>query len=74
MRNYLKELRRNKSISGAEIAKRLSVSRQYYSMIENGTRQNKLRMEVAYKLSEILGIPLSKFIELENEYQAGKSW
>lgn len=73
MRMYLKKLRKNKSISETEVAKAMSISRQYYNMIENGSRQSSLRMNVVQKLSEILEIPLPALMELENKYQAERT-
>ena len=67
MREYLKELRKNKNLTQMDVASRLDMSESYYNLIENGSRQTTLRIDVAQGLAEALDIPLSKLLELENK-------
>jgi len=67
LREYLKELRKNKNLTQMDVASRLDMSESYYNLIENGSRQTTLRIDVAQGLAEALDIPLSKLLELENK-------
>ncbi len=63
--SYLKIYRENKGITQAKMGKMLGdVPRQNISGMERGTRPISLKM--ARKLSEILGVPLEKFIRDSN--------
>lgn len=59
MREYLKRLRENRSLTLAEVAKKLDISESYYSLIESGKRQEKMDLILAAKLSVIFDVPLS---------------
>ncbi len=65
MRSYLKILRQEKGMSQLEVAKELGISESYYNLIENGKRQNNMRINRALKLAKIFGITLEKLFELE---------
>ena len=67
MREYLKELRKNRNLTQMDLASKLEISESYYNQIENGSRQTTLRIDVAQGLAEALDIPLSKLLELENK-------
>ena len=67
MREYLKELRKNRNLTQMDVASKLEISESYYNQIENGSRQTTLRIDVAQGLAEALDIPLSKLLELENK-------
>ena len=54
MRTYLKELREAKGLTMKETGKKLGISESYYSMIESGSRQQVLRVDMLLKLSETL--------------------
>lgn len=60
MRMYLKKLRENRGLTIADVAKKLDISESYYSLIENGKRQEKMDLVLAAKLSVIFEIPLSE--------------
>ncbi len=66
MRVYLKKLRENRGLTIADVAKKLDISESYYSLIENGKRQEKMDLALAAKLSVIFEIPLSKIHAEEN--------
>lgn len=65
MREWLKNARDKKGLSQRETARRLEIGQQYYSGIENGTRQKELQLLMAVRLSELLQIPLREIIEAE---------
>ena len=67
MREYLKALRAEKSLSQENIAKKLGISQNYYSMIESGERQPKMTIDTAQKLADIFGVPISYILEHENK-------
>lgn len=69
MRNYLKEFRDNLGYSQADIAKKLCMSQQMYSFIENGERQQNISLELLQRLSIALDVSLSELIEKENSYK-----
>ena len=54
IRTYLKELREAKGLTMKETGKNLGISESYYSMIESGSRQQVLRVDMLLKLSETL--------------------
>lgn len=65
MREYLKELRTNKSITQAEISEVLGISQNHYSNIENGARVKVLDLHLLNKLAEFYEVPLSQLINEE---------
>ena len=65
MREWLKDLRKEKGLTQADIANALRIAPNYYNLIENGKRQPKMTIEMAQKLAAIFGVTL-EFI-LENE-------
>ena len=69
MREWLKKIRNEKGLSQSEIAIKLNIGQQYYSMIENGERQKDLNLSLVTKLSEILGVSVNKIIAEENNVQ-----
>lgn len=62
MRNYLKELRVNKNLTQAEIASKLGLSQNYYSMIESGIRQQKMNLPLLQKLSTVFEVSIEYLI------------
>lgn len=69
MRNYLKVFRDGQGYSQADMAKKLGMSQQMYSFIENGERQQDISLGLLQKLSSALEIPLDDLIQAENEYK-----
>jgi len=52
-RNQLVAARKKAGLSQGEIARRVGVSRQFYSMVENGVKNPSL--EVAFRIADALG-------------------
>lgn len=69
MRYYLRALRGNTGYSQADIAKKLKISQQMYSFVENGERQQNISLELLQKLSKALEVPLEELIHQENQYK-----
>lgn len=65
MREYLKKLREVNGMTAAETAKKLDISESYYSLIENGKRQEKMDLVLAAKISAIFGIDLAEVLTQE---------
>lgn len=53
----LKKARTKLRLSHQDIADRVGISRCFYTQIETGTRYP--RLEIAFKISEVLGIPIN---------------
>ena len=67
IRKWLEYARVGRGLRQDEMAKKLGMTRSYYSMIEDDARQKDLRLSTVVKLSAALGIPISKIIEYETE-------
>lgn len=61
MRQWLIDLRMSKKTSQADIAAACGISRQYYSFIENGSRNASVK--VAMKIANVLGFDWKVFFE-----------
>ena len=66
MRKWLKELREKNMMSQQNVALMLGISQQYYHLIENGDRQQKMTIELAAKLSKVFGVTIEYIMEQEN--------
>jgi transcriptional regulator with XRE-family HTH domain len=69
LREYLKELRYEKSKTQQDVADFAGITRQYYQMVENGERQQDISLGLLQKLSAALDVPLDELIRSENEYK-----
>ena len=65
MRDYLKKLRDEHGMTAAELARKLDISESYYSLIENGKRQEKMDLVLAAKISAIFSMELSEVLAHE---------
>jgi Predicted transcriptional regulators len=68
MRGYLKKLREDRGLSQQDVAEKLAVSRQYYSLIENGDRQPNMDITLGAKLASALGVSMQAIITAETDY------
>lgn len=66
MREWLKQQRRNSGLTQLEVSRKLNISEGYYSMIEKGERMPKMTIDIAKKLSQILGVSLEMVLENES--------
>ncbi len=67
MQAYVKRLRIENNLTQKEISEKLCISESYYSLIENGNRQQKLRADILIGLSEIFNLSVDQILELENQ-------
>lgn len=67
MCHWLKKIRKDKSYSQKEISNQSNISRQMYSMIENG--QRKPSVSTAKKIAAVLGFDWTLFFT--EEHKAG---
>lgn len=67
MREYLKALRDQNGLSQEVVAKKLNVSRPYYSRIECGIRKKDMDISLAQKIGRLFGVPITKIIEEEKK-------
>lgn len=56
MREWMKEVRTEKGLTQAELARRLGMSEAMYSRIEAGLRKKDVGVDFIIKLSEAIGI------------------
>ena len=67
MRKYLCELRGKLKLTQLETAKKLDISESYYSLIESGERQKKLKLSLAFKISNVFNVPIEYIIAEEEK-------
>ncbi len=67
MRKYLKNMRSDKKMTQKQLAEMLGISTQYYSLIENGERQQEISVSLLVKLAEVFGVPVDELIRKEGE-------
>ena len=67
VRDWLAAARKEKGMTQLEVANKIDVSESYYYYIESGDRQKKMDIVLASKLSVVLGIPVAKIVEMENQ-------
>lgn len=67
MRDWLFNARKEKGWTQLEVADKLHISEAYFSYIENNTRQKRMDITLAAKLSVIFDIPVEKIVEMEEQ-------
>ncbi len=70
MREYLRSLRIANNMSQSEIADRINISQQYYSLIETGKRIKSLSVDIVNKFSEVFNISVEEILEYENNWHS----
>lgn len=69
MREFLRDLRKERKLSQDDIAKRMGLTQSFYSMIETGERVERMNLEMTIKLANVLGIDSADFIKREMEWE-----
>lgn len=69
MRKWLKDLRIEANLSQEELSKKMNISQNYYSSIENGERQKDLSLSLIVKIAEIFGVTIEWIVEQEQKEQ-----
>jgi putative transcriptional regulator len=67
MRGYLKRLREKCGMTQQDVADKLGISYQYYSLIENGERQKNMDITLAAKIADVFGVEIGEIVRLEKE-------
>lgn len=71
MRYWLKELRKERNMTMAEVAKKAGISQSYYRDIENGRRGYEVPVRTATAIAEVLGFPWEKFFSSTKDERMG---
>lgn len=69
MRKWLKDLRIEANLSQEELSKKMNISQNYYSSIENGERQKDLSLSLIVKIAEIFGVTIEWIVDQEQKEQ-----
>lgn len=64
-RDYLIQLRGQRNESQQDVANALGITRQYYSLIENGDRQKRMDVMLIASLANHFGVPIAEIVSLE---------
>ena len=64
-RSYLTKYREQRNESQQDVANALKISRQYYMMIEQGTRQKRMDVVLVTALASHFGVPVAEIIDAE---------
>lgn len=67
MREYLKKLRKQHNLSQQEVASALGISRQYYSLIEDGERQKKMDVTLVTSLAKVFSVSAEEILNNEQK-------
>lgn len=69
MRLYLRNIRKSQGLTQQNVAEKLNMTPQYYSLIEKGERQDSLSVSLLCKLAEVFNVPVNQLIEAENKFK-----
>lgn len=59
--SWLKDVRKNKEMTGAEVAEAAGITQQFYNFIENDRRRPSV--DVAKRIAAVLGFEWTRFFE-----------
>lgn len=65
MREWLTEARKEQNLTQKEMAQRMRCTEAYYSLIENGKRQNPMDLRTVWALSKALGMTTKEIVDKE---------
>jgi len=68
-RYWLIDLRRNKNLTIQSVSTQAKISKQYYSMLENGQRGKHIGFLIGVRIARGLGISADQFFEYEEKYR-----
>jgi len=63
MRIWLRDLRTKKGLTQEEVAERVSITRSYYTLIENNNTGRMPTVPVVKRIAAVLGFEWEKFYE-----------
>lgn len=67
MREYLIKLRKGKSLTQQQMADKIGITKQYYSLIEKGKRQKKMDIVLVSAIASVFDMPIEQIVEYEKE-------
>jgi len=70
MRTYLFNLRHERRLTQAELARLTGLGQSYYHAIEHGERQQNMKLSTIEKLADALNLPVQTIINAETDYRA----
>lgn len=68
-RTWLKEIRKEKKMSMANVAENAGIGQGYYCDIENGKRGYEVPVRTAKAIASTLGFPWEQFYEGKEEHE-----
>jgi len=63
------DLRRSKNLTIQSVSDKANITKQYYSMLENGQRGKRLAFLIGVRIARALDISADEFYELEIKYR-----
>lgn len=69
MRVWLKDLRESKGLTQQNVADYLGVTKQYYQMVESGSRAKDLTTSIVMSLATLFEISAIEIMRREQAYQ-----
>lgn len=69
-RQYLVELRTQRNETQQDVASSIGITRQYYSLIEGGNRQQNMDIMLVSLLANHFNVPVADLIKKEQEWNA----
>lgn len=67
MREYLIKLRKGKSLTQQQMADKIGITKQYYSLIEKGKRQKKMDIVLVSAIASVFDMPIEQIAKYEKE-------
>lgn len=67
LREYLIKLRKGKSLTQQQMADKIGITKQYYSLIEKGKRQKKMDIVLVSAIASVFDMPIAQIVEYEKE-------
>lgn len=65
MREYLYDLRTAKGLTCKQVGEACGISESYYYSIEQGDKQKKMKIDLAWKLAAALGVSVDDIVRAE---------
>jgi len=72
-RYWLIDLRSKKNLTIQSVSTQAKISKQYYSMLENGQRGKRLAFLIGVSIAKVLGISAEEFYEFEVKYRKAQN-
>jgi transcriptional regulator with XRE-family HTH domain len=73
MRQYLKDMREERSMTTIKAAELANLTQSHYCMIESGERQADMALSIMKKLANGFNVSLQTIIDEETKYVSGEA-